>query len=201
MNTKEQILEAALDLFSQKGYNAVSVRDISRAVNIKESSLYYHFRNKQDIFDTLVDFCFQKAKEYFQENALPAVPGEKTAMYQGINEEQLTEIIFTTFRYFFEDTYNVRFRKLLTISQFENPKAADIYRRLFRDYPMQIQQRVFAGLMNTGEFRREPPEAVAVEFYGVIFMLIHTYDSFDTAKPFIKEHVHQFIKSYKKGTI
>lgn len=62
MTTKEQILEEALKLFSVKGYDAVSVRDILRAVGIKESSLYYHFKNKQDIFDTIVTFCFQKRR-------------------------------------------------------------------------------------------------------------------------------------------
>ena len=43
MTTKERIIDQALDLFSRKGYDGVSVRDISGAVGIKESSLYNHF--------------------------------------------------------------------------------------------------------------------------------------------------------------
>lgn len=50
-NTKEKILEAALNLFSQKGFTAVSIRDICKEVTIKESTVYYHFENKQAIFD------------------------------------------------------------------------------------------------------------------------------------------------------
>ncbi len=58
MDTKERILQVALDLFSQKGYSAVSIRDICKLVEIKESTIYYHFQNKQDIFDTLTErFC------------------------------------------------------------------------------------------------------------------------------------------------
>ena len=51
-NTKDRILEIALDLFSKRGFSAVSIRDISSTVGIKESTIYYYFTNKQDIFDT-----------------------------------------------------------------------------------------------------------------------------------------------------
>ena len=55
MTTKDKILKEAFYLFSERGFHAVSVRDIARAVGIKESSLYNHFKNKQDIFDRIVD--------------------------------------------------------------------------------------------------------------------------------------------------
>ena len=41
--TKQKILDVALDLFSQNGFSAVSIRDICKVVDIKESSVYYHF--------------------------------------------------------------------------------------------------------------------------------------------------------------
>lgn len=62
MTTKDNIIEQALRLFSAKGFEAVSVRDIARAVGIKESSLYYHFKNKQDIFDTIGRYLFSKGQ-------------------------------------------------------------------------------------------------------------------------------------------
>ena len=49
-------------LTSEKGYSAVSIRDICRQVQIKESSVYYHFKNKQAIFDELIS-RFQKYAE------------------------------------------------------------------------------------------------------------------------------------------
>lgn len=54
-NTKEQILEAALDLFSVQGYEATSIAQIADAVGLRKASLYSHFAGKQDILDTLVD--------------------------------------------------------------------------------------------------------------------------------------------------
>ena len=55
MNTKEKILETSLDMFARFGYTAVSIRDICKQVGIKESSVYYHFKNKQSILDELIN--------------------------------------------------------------------------------------------------------------------------------------------------
>ena len=54
MNTREKIMDVALHMFSERGYEAVSIRDICGEVGIKESTLYYHFKNKKDILDSLV---------------------------------------------------------------------------------------------------------------------------------------------------
>ena len=48
MDTKHRILLEALRLFSQRGYDAVSVEQIAAAVGIKAPSLYKHYRSKQD---------------------------------------------------------------------------------------------------------------------------------------------------------
>lgn len=51
MTTREKILEVSLDMFAKQGYTAVSIRDICKKVGIKESSVYYHFKNKQWLLD------------------------------------------------------------------------------------------------------------------------------------------------------
>ncbi|MEE0420859.1 MAG: TetR/AcrR family transcriptional regulator [Lachnospiraceae bacterium] len=196
MNTKEKIIHEALRLFSKKGYDAVSVRDIAGAVGIKESSLYYHFRNKQELFDTIVEFCFQQAKSYFQEHALPFDEQDDLTMFRETDPEKLTELIFHTFGYFFDDPCNVMFRRLLLLGQYENERIREIYKGLYREYPLKIQREIFAMLMERGLFRKEHPESAAIEFYGVIYMLIHTCDSLEEAKPIIREHMQQFIKNY-----
>ena len=54
MSTKERIMDVALHMFSERGYAATSIRDICGEVGIKESTLYYHFKNKHDILDSLI---------------------------------------------------------------------------------------------------------------------------------------------------
>lgn len=53
-DTKQRISEGSLELFSQKGFSAVSIRDICGKVKIKENTVYYHIKNKQAIFDELL---------------------------------------------------------------------------------------------------------------------------------------------------
>lgn len=55
LSTKQKILHTAISLFSQKGYSGVSVRDITGKVGIKESSLYNHFKSKEEILTTIFE--------------------------------------------------------------------------------------------------------------------------------------------------
>lgn len=51
---KEEIISVAASLFKEKGYSAVSMRDIAQAMNIKAASLYNHITGKQQILSTLI---------------------------------------------------------------------------------------------------------------------------------------------------
>ncbi|MFR7427119.1 MAG: TetR/AcrR family transcriptional regulator [Ruminococcus sp.] len=62
-DTKQRILDVSLELFSQNGFSAVSIRDICRQVQIKESSVYYYFKSKQAIFDELLCLFENKASD------------------------------------------------------------------------------------------------------------------------------------------
>ena len=54
-DTKQRILDEALRLFSQSGFDSVSVERIASAVGIKAPSLYKHFKSKRDIFDSIIE--------------------------------------------------------------------------------------------------------------------------------------------------
>ena len=49
MSTKEKILDAALSLFAENGYDGTSVEQIAGIVGIKAPSLYKHYKGKEDI--------------------------------------------------------------------------------------------------------------------------------------------------------
>ena len=65
-NTKQEILDAALELFSVQGFEATSIAQIAGAVGIRKASLYSHFENKQAILDALV----QEVLEQYEEHSL-----------------------------------------------------------------------------------------------------------------------------------
>ena len=58
MSTKEKILEAALTLFAENGYDGTSVEQIAGIVGIKAPSLYKHYKGKEDILNALIDGYF-----------------------------------------------------------------------------------------------------------------------------------------------
>lgn len=53
--TRENILEAAAQVFRQKGFHGASMQDIAEAVNLQKASLYHHVSSKQEILLALLD--------------------------------------------------------------------------------------------------------------------------------------------------
>lgn len=196
-NTRQKIMDAAMELFSQRGFEAVSVRDIAGAVGLRESSLYNHFRNKREIFDAIVDFSWKQAESYYREKNIPFTGAEDLSCFSERDFSRLSATILDTFRFFFADPWNVRFRCLLILSQFADQRSAQIYRRLYRDIPLEIQEAVFAGLMAAGQFRQADPRAAALDFYGAVFLLLHTCESWEEAEPMLLVHLRQFVDSYE----
>jgi AcrR family transcriptional regulator len=52
--TRQAILDAALDLFAEKGYFGTSLRDVAGAVGVRESALYNYFAGKEALFDAIL---------------------------------------------------------------------------------------------------------------------------------------------------
>ena len=55
-STKDRILEAAVELFGEKGFHGTSMRDVARKVGIKESSLYNHYEGKDGLLAAILDY-------------------------------------------------------------------------------------------------------------------------------------------------
>jgi len=76
--TREDILEAAAQIFSRKGFHATSMSDIAQAVNLQKASLYHHVTSKQEILVSVLDQALDLLIENMQAvMALPLPPDEK----------------------------------------------------------------------------------------------------------------------------
>ncbi|HET6785792.1 MAG TPA: TetR/AcrR family transcriptional regulator [Erysipelotrichaceae bacterium] len=193
MNTKDKIIEVALDLFSVNGYESVSVRDISKAVGIKESSLYNHFKNKQDIFDTIIQVCTEKAMNQYKDLKIDQTLQGDFKVYDRISEELLIKISMDLFEFYVTDKDMSRFRKILIIEQFKNKTIQDVYFKYFMDDAIQFQTQLFHYLMEVGALKKSNPETLAYEFYSPIFLLMNRYNTLDeTVKKQIVEHIKHF---------
>lgn len=61
--TRDRILDVALELFTENGYDGTSMREIAERLNITKPALYYHFDSKEDIVRTLLAEIEQQTAE------------------------------------------------------------------------------------------------------------------------------------------
>lgn len=163
--TRQKILDVSLDLFSQRGYSAVSIRDICAQVSIKESSIYYHFKNKQAIFDELL--C------RFEEKAGALTAQLEEALKAG--DLSLAENSFQTvcdhyFEEYLMDYFCNKVMRLLLIEQFSSEEARKKYDYWLFEKPLRFQCSVFSVLANSGAIKGKDCEYIAVKFYAPIYL-------------------------------
>lgn len=74
---KNEILDAADELFSQKGFDGTSTNDILAKVGIARGTLYYHFKSKEDIMDALIERynvrILSAAQEVAEDKSIPVI--------------------------------------------------------------------------------------------------------------------------------
>ncbi len=169
--TKEKILTAALEMFSVNGFTAVSIRDIGKVVGIKESSIYYHFRNKEDILQSILDEADKMAqirKDNFNE-ALQTVSTIKI-------EEFVKVGIAYVNGYLLEERIH-KLLRMLMIEKQRNEKAAAIYQKLLFTAPVEHHKNVFSYMMDIGCISKDHPDLMAVEYQSIILFIFNKYFS------------------------
>lgn len=76
--TRDEILEAAAQIFREKGFHAASMQDIAQAVNLQKASLYHHVSSKQEILLAILDRALDLLIEIIEPISLqPLMPDEK----------------------------------------------------------------------------------------------------------------------------
>ncbi|MBO4473585.1 MAG: TetR/AcrR family transcriptional regulator [Clostridiales bacterium] len=203
MTTKERIIDSALTLFAQKGYGDVYVGEIADAVGIKAPSLYKHFKNKQEIFDALIETMSGRYADQAATIGLQGSDAEKdAAIYGSISEDALVQMGTGLFLYFLHDTYMARFRKVLTLEQFKNSELSKLYTKQFFEDPIEYQSQMFAMLIKGKKLKGSDPRLMALEFYSPIYMLLMVCDrdpSYEKeAMKILEKHIREFISSHTK---
>nr|WP_320024243.1 TetR/AcrR family transcriptional regulator [uncultured Acetobacterium sp.] len=201
-NTREIILEEALNLFSVKGYESVTVKEIANAVGIKDSSLYKHFGSKQDIYDTLLEWMDQKFEETVTFYRLPQGEIESVAREYGRNDlVWLKKACEAVFLFFLKDPQASKFRRMLTIEQYKNSDAAKTLSSWFFDDAIKFQTDLFSEMIRQGTFRKGPPAIIALQFYGPFYTLLCQYDNMPekevAALEILEAHIEQFAAIYQ----
>ena len=167
-DTKERILETALEMFSQNGYNGTNIRELTAALGLVKSSMYKHFESKEAIWNALLDemIAYYGARFGSAEH-LPPVPDS----LEGLVALTMGMVEFTI-----HDEKVVKTRKLLSIEQFRDERARDLATKHFLTGLTAMFTPLFQGMMDKGLLIRDDPAMLAFAYTAPISALIHLCD-------------------------
>ncbi|PHK48752.1 TetR/AcrR family transcriptional regulator [Staphylococcus edaphicus] len=87
LGVKEKIVENAISLFSENGYEGTTLNQIANSVDIKKASLYYHYASKEEIYRSCVNACINYFTTFIEEtkkNSLYSIEDLQTFLYDFI---------------------------------------------------------------------------------------------------------------------
>lgn len=176
-DTKQRILDKALELFSAKGYDSVSVGEIAKAVGIKAPSLYNHFPSKQAIFDAIVESTAVQYESDTDKIDIHVQDVQKDIpIFAKTTEDALFEKVRQIFEYSLHNETISRFRRMMTIEQFRSPELAALYSGRYVERILHYHVGIFRALIASGEISAEDPGALAMMYVAPVLTLIGVCD-------------------------
>jgi AcrR family transcriptional regulator len=193
-DTRQALMDSALELFSERGYFGTTLRDIARAVGVRESALYHYFPSKEALFEAILE---QRAGSLaFYEELLSAPVDDVRELLERVG--------------------------LKLIERFSTLREQRLYRillsdgmRLAKDGRMNFHERMAAGvtllarlmdrLVRDGWLRGAGPEFLALEFFAGFaawrqMLAVHPQHPFVLdPRTFVRSHVDQFLLGARSG--
>ena len=193
-DTKERILGAALEMFSQNGYAGTNIRELTASLGLGKSSMYRHFASKEEIWNTLLDdMTAYYAARFGSPEHLPPVPD---------SPEELAAMTMRLVELTVHDEKIVMTRKLLMIEHFRDDRARELATKHFLTGLTRMFTPVFAGMMDKGLLRRDDPAMLAFAYTAPITALIHLCDREpEKAEEAIRQaeaFIRHFIETYRQ---
>lgn len=204
-DTKATILEKALELFSENGYDAVSVDQIAKAVGIKAPSLYNHFPGKRAIFDAIVEKTARQYEDYTDEiNIHVQALSQDLGLFSKISEEHLAEKMRQIFDFSLHNRAIRQFRRMMTIEQFRSPELSALYSERYVDRMIAYHAGIFRYLAQNGELCAEDPEQLALMYVAPVLTLLGICDREpqreEECVARLEKHVRLFYRTFHTAT-
>ena len=197
-NTKQEILETSLELFSVQGFEATSISQIASAVGIRKASLYSHFENKQAILDALVKDVLE---QYAAHSIFEKTNWENDSDNLPRTPDAAVHMILGQVRYILHDPTISRARKMLTIEQFQNPELAKLQTKQNYSDVLGYFTGLMKRLIRQSVLAEDDPEIMAAQFCLPISTWINLCDREPEREPevmdLVEKHIRQFFKVYQ----
>ncbi|TCP70198.1 TetR/AcrR family transcriptional regulator [Baia soyae] len=152
------ILQAAVEVFSDQGFDQAKMDDIAQAAGVAKGTIYYHFKSKEDLFTGLMDEGMEKligcAKRHIDSEDSPV--------------DQMHGLIRAHSQFFME---NGKLAKLLLNEAFGTKERQQKFRASIREYIQLIELLIERGIA-TGDFQFDYPSEMAIAIFGAGSVLV-----------------------------
>ncbi len=192
LSTKERILEEALTLFAERGYDGTGVDLIAERVGIKGPSLYKHFKGKEDILNALIDAAEARYDEFFVSDKHDRKTPE--------NKEEFVKMTMKRLSFTIHDPMIRKIRIFLVKEQFRNERLAEITTRHQLDGIQKMYAGILESMMEKGLVKKDDPQLLAMEITAPVVLYIARADrqpkyEKETMKS-IEAHLRHFCDEY-----
>ena len=176
-DTKERILTTALRLFARDGYEAVSVSDIAQALGMTKGALYKHYKNKRDLFDSMIQRMLELDSSAARQYGMPeqAFQADESG-YDQVDWDELRQFTLAQFRFWTEDGFACPLRRMLSLEQYRSEEMGKLYQEMVVAGPVHYTADIFSRMMAGGRMKPGDADALAAQFYAPMFLLIAMAD-------------------------
>lgn len=176
---RTQILEAAKSLFIQHGYHGLAMREISEAVGVSKAALYYHFKDKEELFLAILFTSLEDMETAIDQITLkPVSCSEQIHLFvEFILQKPAEERAIT----------RLASQEMNQLSADARQAFGQIYRQKFIDKLKLILQNG----MERGEFRPMHPEIATWALLGIMYP--YFYPSHTGDKPLPPETIREIV--------
>ena len=187
--TRQAILDAALDLFAEKGYFGTSLRDVAGAVGVRESALYNYFAGKEALFDALLTAHQDSKAERLTPLAEATITDGRTLLLQ---------LAYQTLDSFTQP----REQKLFRILMSDGVRLAKVGRINLHERMSHRRDRlhdIIRRLIREGWLRKADVNTLSLAFVSplVIWRQLHAIDAdlpmIRNPRAFARQHVDLFL--------
>ncbi len=192
MSTKERILDSALTLFAEKGYDGTGVDLIAENAGIKGPSLYRHYKSKEEVLNEIIDIAEERYNDCFgSDDFFGSIPKSRKEFIRKAMEKlefTMTDPMIKTIRIF------------LVQEQFRNERLAEITTRHQLDDIVEMYEKVISGMMDEGLIKKDDPYSLSLELTAPVVLLIAKADRLpgceEEVLKKIEKHIQHFCDVY-----
>ena len=191
-DTKDRILEAALEIFSRDGYAGANLKDIAEAVGVVKSGFYRHYASKEEVWDAVLNEMERYYAAHFgsTEN-LPAIPQ---------STDELKTLTLRMLDFTMHDEKIIMTRKILQTEQFRDARVRALATKHFGAGLEALFTKIFAGMMENGSMKRGEPRMLAFAYTAPISTLVQLSDrepeQYEAVMKKIKDYIDHFAATY-----